>query len=657
MKTLFHHEEAASASGMTHASTTEKGLGTSKTLNNWDLFVRESLQNSWDARDTTRADDGVTFAIDYRTMSHETTEFIKNQLLPIVGEHPSALKQALSVPELPLLIVSDTGTYGLRGPSNSATAPEGPTDFRSFVRDIGRSSDKELKGGTYGFGKGAFYRASRGSTILVYSRTTDEVGNRIHRFIGIAIGDAYPKDGFQYTGKHWWGERATISRANQYGSEQSAEIIAEPLIGFEADNVAAALQMDRHFTEDRQTGTSIAVVAPDMDNPELSMKIIASSLTLWAWPHMVHTPEDEDELHFEVSYEGQRLPIPDPTEDPLLSEFVRAYKDSLSLTATTAQGLRRRRTTEISTVWSGNPKAFLGRLGLRSIDPLKTSKRSELTADSASSIDVNHIALMRKPRMIVEYLSGPADSFGRTYVGVFSADSSLDTVFAKSEPPSHDSWNPKSMKSSDYDSEKWGRTNPVNVALTRLKSLIREWSDENDDDSNNKKQDTATRVIAEQLGGIFTGVTGVSTKVQARVKNSTRGQGSRKPSRMPAVNTRLVNIHVNSGNVVSIFELTGSEQLNARSILAVETFVVADGSKKQKQSNNPEPLALIIGSYFAEPTLPSTHSKEFDWQLCDPNAHLELSPQEGKALYLAVRHPKLIATGVEVKVKTQDEES
>ncbi|QFQ01532.1 hypothetical protein CUROG_00640 [Corynebacterium urogenitale] len=653
MNQLFHHEEAASGTGMTHASTTEKGLGTSKTLNNWDLFVRESLQNSWDARDTSRADDGVTFAIDYHTMSVDTSRLIRQHLLPVTGGQPRALRTALQSSKVPLLIVSDTGTHGLRGPANSAVEPTGPTDFRSFVLDIGRSSDKELKGGTYGFGKGAFYRASQASTILVYSRTTDEHGARVHRFIGVAIGDAYSKAGFQYTGKHLWGTRSTLTRPSIYGSNPTVETIAEPVAGEEADRIAAILHMDRHFTEDRQTGTSIAVVAPDMENPKVTMENIASSLTLWAWPHMVHTPEDEDELHFEVSYEGQALRIPDPKEDLLLSEFVRAYKDSLSLSATTSQGLRRRRTTEISTVWSGNPKAFLGRLGLRAIDPLKASKQSELTSDSASNISVNSIALMRKPRMIVEYLPGPNDSFGRTYVGVFAADKTLDSVFAKSEPPSHDSWNPKSMKSSDYDSEKWKRTNPVNVALTRLKSLIREWSDENDNDPNNQKQDTATRTIAEQLGGIFTGVTGVSTRVSSQAKASSNGT-NRKPSRNPSLGAKLVNIHVNSGNVVSIFELNDSEHLADGLKIAIETFVVADGSKKQKQKKLPEPIASIIGYCFSQPNLPRSNSRDIAWNLCDDTASIEISPQPGRALYLAVKHPKLIATGLDLKVISEE---
>ena len=42
-----------------------------------------------------------------------------------------------------------------------------PRDFVDFVRNIGQPPDKDLGGGSFGYGKAAFYIASRARTILV----------------------------------------------------------------------------------------------------------------------------------------------------------------------------------------------------------------------------------------------------------------------------------------------------------------------------------------------------------------------------------------------------------------------------------------------------------------------------------------------------------
>jgi hypothetical protein len=54
---------------------------------------------------------------------------------------------------------------------------------------------------------------------------------------------------------------------------------------------------------------------------------------------------------------------------------------------------------------------------------------------------------MRSPDLVVQYLSGPAKQHPSVgYAGVFKAVDELDEVFAASEPPTHDSWNPGQLQ-------------------------------------------------------------------------------------------------------------------------------------------------------------------------------------------------------------------
>lgn len=544
---LYHDADGGSASSFTHGRSASTALGRPN-LTNWELFVREALQNSWDARDTTSFDDGVTFAIDYRLLDGEESDVLRSHVFGHGTEHVPGLRKVLEEGSIPLLIVSDSGTTGLRGPTNAAMATEGPADFNSFVREIGRSATKEVKGGSYGFGKGVFFTASRSRTILVYTRTTDELGKHVHRFIAVANDDSFEDGGFKYTGRHWWG----VEQEFHDKRTGNTSTYAEPLTGSQADRAAAFFQMDRHFTEHKSTGTSIAVIDPDFEDssPE-QMSQIARALTRWAWPHMVYTPDNQDELYFEVTHNSSEVAVPDPRTDPLLNEYVRAYLHSLHVDPGAPEGLEFHRSTEVSSVRSARPVHGLGRLGLREVSGRLSTQRSVIEGST------NAIALMRGHRMVVEYRQGPADRMGRDYVAVFSAADELDREFALSEPTTHDAWHPRTLTDQDLVGSSWkSRNNPVRIALNRMDELIKAWRTD-ESTGTDSPYDAASRQIASRLGDSLGSITGTSMTTKSGTKARSAGSGgAQRRSRTAASQVDLVNLIPAGDELYSVFELS-----------------------------------------------------------------------------------------------------
>ncbi|MGO1992315.1 MAG: hypothetical protein ACTH2Y_10865 [Corynebacterium sp.] len=543
---LFADHDGGSASSFTHGRSASTALGRPN-LTNWELFVRESLQNSWDARDRSSADDGVTFAIDYRLLDDHSSDILRRRVFGRGTEHVPGLKNALEKPNIPLLIVSDSGTTGLRGPTNAAVAAKGHSDFNSFVREIGRSANKKVKGGSYGFGKGVFFTAGHSRTILVYTRTTDDSGNRVHRFIAVANDNSYEYEGFNYTGRHWWG----VEKEFKDPRSGNATVFAEPMTGAQADNAAKFFEMDRHFTEEKQTGTSIAVIDPAFeDSSSEQMEQIARALTRWAWPHIVHTPEGEDELHFAVTHNSEDVPLPDPTADPILKEFVTAYKHSLSVNPSDAEGFNFHISTEVSPVRSGRPVHGLGRLGIREIQGRTSGQKSVIEHNGGS------IALMRGPRMVVEYRPGPADRFGRDYAAVFSAADDLDREFALSEPTTHDGWHPRTLTDQDLTGSWKSRNNPVKIALDHMDNLIRSWSSDGVSDRDSPYEN-ASRQIASMLGGALGSIPGTSmtTKSPPKTKSGSPG-GKKSRSKTSTPRTELANLIPAGDELYAVFQIS-----------------------------------------------------------------------------------------------------
>ena len=198
---LYLYSEPYHPQGNIDARATRRAIGSLPHLDSWSLFLRETLQNSWDAR--LDPDGGVEFSVDAFWLAPEQHEFLRDEVLADLPQGGSDLAEWLER-DFGLLVVSDRGCRGLGGPTRADLSTSGSSDFVDFVRNVGRAEDKALGGGTYGFGKGVLYGASVCSTIMVFTRTR-VAGLLVSRFMAISLGSSFDVSRKRYTGRHWWG--------------------------------------------------------------------------------------------------------------------------------------------------------------------------------------------------------------------------------------------------------------------------------------------------------------------------------------------------------------------------------------------------------------------------------------------------------------------
>lgn len=577
----FHHKQPFGPDGNVHASSVTRTMK-GQSLDVWDMFTRESLQNSWDARDTSSHEDGVTFAIDYKNLTPEQIETVTHQVFGNDVEGLDELQCALDSGTLRLLTVSDSGTNGLRGPSVASavtTNSDAPRDFDSFVRNIGRSDTKELKGGTYGFGKGVFFIVSRVSTILVYTRTVDEKSEPVNRFIAMANSSDFQSGGTLYTGRHWWGVK------EQGYSGNNITEYAEPFIGEAADQLAHALGMDEYFTEERTTGTCIAVIEPDIDDVDEGLANIAGSLTRWSWPHMVRLETNMDPIDFRVRNDGANVTIPNPETDPALRYFIQAYKEALGtpkdLNNTWKSSFRARSTR----IWAQRPRKELGRLAVINTQQLIPNEETVLQQD------IEHeIALLRSPRMVVEYWNGPRNIAGISYCGVFLADEEADPVFARSEPAAHHEWNHQAIQ---HDHELlqafWGmesRANPVKILKDRMRALLKEAGAAATVSGDEKHYQSLTQ-MSKRLGSIVSNMVGGTDTRIPKMKPKNQNPVVMISGKNPTYTYQLANSFLHADSIYAVFKVDFAVPHDKLPVKASgESFIATDrGSLDEKQAN------------------------------------------------------------------------
>lgn len=387
------------------------------------ILVRESAQNSWDAR-FQASPEPVEYGIDMWTVGPAHTESWRRLLLDgaPAGLNNFPLRETVKQGAIRVLAVSDRGTRGLGGPTRADMAVGPDRDFVSFVRNIGEPRSTALGGGTYGFGKGIFYLLSRSGTVLVHSRCRTERGGAETRLIGCALWKSYEgvgrHAGRRFTGRHWWGDA-------------SGDVV-EPLLGQEAEAAAHRLGL-KPFGPD-ETGTTVVVIDPILDGLTTSeaADYLAESIAWHLWPKVIATGDRAPAMRFSVTCDGVEHAVPDPREARPLDMFVAAYE---AMTGPDGAELECK-----------SPKRYLGRLGLvkRIIPPLEPTRASRMLGIEDL---VHHVCLMRPAELVVTYVSGPKPpSENQGYAGVFRADETMDEIYAKAEPPTHDAWNPQSLE-------------------------------------------------------------------------------------------------------------------------------------------------------------------------------------------------------------------
>lgn len=481
------------------------------------VLVRETAQNSWDAkRPRSRS---VKFEMAGKDLSREERAF----LVRLLSQRELANGTGLDAlpDDCAALYVTDRGTIGLGGPlSASAVSDDNVYDWVDFVLNVGKANTQGHSGGTYGFGKTIAYVVSAVNTVVVYSRAKHRDGLQT-RLIACAIGSEFKHENALFTGRHWWGRNIGGTPA--------------PLLDEEADLLAANLGMPAFIG--KETGTTLMIVHPDFGErtPAQGMRFLAEAALWNLWPKLVSREDGPPEMNVAFSWNSKRVPLPSPESRPPLGGFVQAFQEMLVDRAEVERPVGFR----LDDIRLERPKKIVGRLATvplvyreRSlVDDGPARENSDSPAGAAMiSGPAHHVALLRSPNLVVEYLEGPpAPEANFEWVGVFKASHQEDHIFAMAEPPTHDSWRP------DLIPDRTGKST-VKMALQNIRKVLDErWGRRADGPDS---PSASTSHVAHRLAHLVAGVVGTGALPTDR---PTGGTHSRRQPRLQVVSSGPVH--------------------------------------------------------------------------------------------------------------------
>lgn len=465
--------ERFAATGNVTGQGARRSLGT-PTLDALHILVRETTQNAWDARREGSAPVRLKFHL--RELSAANRSALGELLedLPPGGPTRIKLRESLNRESLRVLEVSDFETTGLGGPVRAdAPVDEGQDhDFIDFFRNMGSARDRRLGGGTYGYGKSASYRLSRCATLLAYTQTSN-AGRGTTRFMAASIGNDFQHQQRRYTGRHWWGERAS-------------DRVVDPLTGASAHRAAVSIGLGRRSATD--TGTCLAILDPEIDprTPLQAVNAIAESLIWFFWPKMIPGQGGQPAMNFELALDGQHVQMPGLESFPPIEAFV------------AAMNVLKEGGGEL--IRCEKPIQALGRIAFA-----KTPRRARVTLDTGDDRQLipefcSHVALMRPAELVVKYAAGPRLNSDRVeYGGVFICGEDVEQHFADAEPPAHDDWVPDYLE---------GRARTfVRVATRRINEATEKFAVPPDGGVRGPDQ-IPLAALGDALGGVLIGQTG-----------------------------------------------------------------------------------------------------------------------------------------------------
>lgn len=309
---------------------------------------------------------------------------------------------------LKVLKITETGTTGMYGAFEGAKSKM----YLALI-SLGYTAKAEGAGGSYGYGKAGLIRGSAIRTVVAYSCFKERDGDVgvTRRLLGMTYWGQHDIDGVSYTG------------FARFGAVQKNKAI-HPFENEAADEMAERLGLDlRSPDEPDDLGTTFLLIEPTVAAADLEAAIARN----W-WPAL-----EDGRITARVTDQGTTR-MPRPMKDPLLKTFVDAYH-----LATTEQDNAKpnqtRQTFRRATF--GDRTLKLGSVGLVA-EPGGWSYEPDADDATAESAPRSLVALVRGPRMVVEYLDvGRSRPFVR---GVFVADDDIDELLRQTEPKAHDSW-------------------------------------------------------------------------------------------------------------------------------------------------------------------------------------------------------------------------
>lgn len=550
------------------------GRGVSKILgtpahDRLSVAVRESFQNACDA--LLPEIPAVGYRLNFRYLRGKELRFLKEKTLcGGYGDDPGLSRiMDIGSDAVPCLEISDHGTSGLGGPVHADVVPHKgeSTDFVDFLRNIGSPRDKELGGGTYGYGKTSLYMASNCRTIIAYTRIHGKRGPESQRLIAARIGDPFTvRSGSgrgRYTGRHWYGQVDSSKRVG-------------PAIGKEAERIVRSLGIQKRKMKD--TGTTILIVDLDLDNMTLEENALhaARELLSYGWPRLVDVPGGIGRATVSVAIEGEEIRLPDLETTAPWSAFVAAFR-AVRGQLYGAQESWESRAPEVGTtvqhrVESRRPIQYLGELAVTRYSVLGPTDDSALVPERLFREGCHSVALMRPAELVVKYLPGPKlPSRYADYAGVFICTPDLEGVFASAEPPAHDDWVPEYLGGHD-------RTY-VRVALKRISDYTDRYVRDLSAGDTMAEGSPVAAQIADQLGSaLLSGIDGSSTGVRPASKKRPKS-GKPRPVRTGVEVSKPVPVDYQASDreTFIVYESVISVRMPASVTLTSEVRAVLEG--------------------------------------------------------------------------------
>jgi len=169
-----------------------------------DLFVRESVQNSLDAKNETDK---------YVTIKFRTGSFNKGRLNNEFEGITEELNKRYKDEEYDYISITDTNTVGLTGKLHYDDLSDNQYgNLLKLIYEISKPQDVEGSGGSWGLGKTVYFRVGIGM-VLYYSRIRKESGEYESRMAACLVENENNPNSLipQYKGKSkrgiaWWGE-------------------------------------------------------------------------------------------------------------------------------------------------------------------------------------------------------------------------------------------------------------------------------------------------------------------------------------------------------------------------------------------------------------------------------------------------------------------
>ncbi len=424
------------------------------------LAAREVIQNSWDAARELQTElgaegiDAPPFEIDFIFKDHLGSSKKKlstsldlaglaTQLKKVsslgtsarsaIGLRDSSCLDSIGNPKIAVssLTIIERGATGMYGKFDQAQSK-----LYLALISIGYTKKAEGSGGSYGYGKAGLVGASSTRTVVAYTcfrERADDPGVT-RRLIGMTYWGQHEVEASSFTG---------FARFGRYTDDWS-----QPFENDEADDIARSLGLDTRCPDNlRELGTTFLLLDPLIEPDDLRVAIERN----W-WPAITDNLFTARVQRKTSSAESETFEVR-PARDAILKSFIRGYE-----LATTAQD--NALPHEVSKSLGKSPKTAdalpLGRLGLLAkLDGWSYSEfhAPESPTEAEASIDeelspASHdesvrpsslVALIRGPRMIVEYLEY-APGKAPFIRGTFVADEAVDELLRQTEPKAHDSW-------------------------------------------------------------------------------------------------------------------------------------------------------------------------------------------------------------------------